>query len=188
MTRARRIRRGLLWHDFLLIAVSVVIAWWLVRNGVIALIFDQTKNFLIVGSFVAGLFFTSVFTIAPAIVMFGELAQENGHLLTMAIIGGLGAAIGDLVLFRFVRDRFMEDLSAAVGKVRLRHTLHVLRFSPVRWLFAFAGAAIIASPLPDELGLMLMGVAKMPTVLFIPLVFAMNAVGIFLIGAVARGL
>src|SRR3989304_3240061 len=53
-----------------------------------------------------------------------------------------------------------------------------LRF--FRWLIAFLGALVIASPLPDELGLMMMGFSKMRTLFFIPISFLLNSLGILI--------
>ena len=55
-----------------------------------------------------------------------------------------------------------------------------------RWLIAFLGALIIASPLPDELGLTMMGFSKIKTSLFIPISFLLNSLGILIIGLIAK--
>ena len=47
------------------------------------------------------------------------------------------------------------------------------------------GAAIIASPLPDEIGLSLMGMSKTRVAVLIPVSFAMNALGICLLAQFA---
>ena len=54
-----------------------------------------------------------------------------------------------------------------------------------RWLTFFAGGFIIASPLPDELGIALLGFSKLKTSLFVPLSFTFNFLGICLIGIAA---
>jgi hypothetical protein len=48
------------------------------------------------------------------------------------------------------------------------------------------GAIIIASPLPDELGLALLGVSTLSRPQFFLLSFAMNSLGIFIILLVAQ--
>ena len=53
-------------------------------------------------------------------------------------------------------------------------------------LFPFLGALLIASPLPDEFGVALMGLAKMPTSEFVPISFSLNFLGILVIGVLAR--
>ncbi|OGG78335.1 hypothetical protein A3A36_01445 [Candidatus Kaiserbacteria bacterium RIFCSPLOWO2_01_FULL_52_12b] len=57
-----------------------------------------------------------------------------------------------------------------------------------KWLIPFVGALIIASPLPDEAGLAMMGLSKMKTSVFIPISFALNFLGILAIGIFAKEL
>jgi len=47
---------------------------------------------------------------------------------------------------------------------------------------------VVASPIPDELGLAMMGLSKMRTSLFVPVSLVMNSAGILLVGLVARAL
>jgi hypothetical protein len=177
---------GFLLQDLLIIFLSVGVAVILVKADVFAKILTATQEVKLVGSFIAGMFFTSVFTTAPAIVALGEIAQTNSLLLT-AVVGAIGAVIGDLIIFRFFRDRFSAHLMEllkhqGVGK-RIR-ALFRLKF--FRWLTFFAGGLIIASPFPDEIGISLLGFSKMKTIWFVPLSFTFNFIGILFIGLIAK--
>ena len=175
-------------QDLVIIALSVLIAIILVKTDILIDILTSSKELERFGSFIAGMFFTSIFTTAPAIVTLGEIARVNSLFLT-ALFGALGAIIGDLVIFRFVRDRFVEDLKKLLkhssGVQRLKFLFRLKFF---RWFTIFLGGLIIASPLPDELGISLLGFSKMKTNLFIPLSFIFNFIGIYAIGLVARSL
>ncbi|MBP9757924.1 MAG: hypothetical protein KBD06_04955, partial [Candidatus Pacebacteria bacterium] len=61
----------------------------------------------------------------------------------------------------------------------------LMRFRFFRYLTFFAGGVIIASPLPDELGISLLGLSRMREIHFVPLSFAFNFLGIFIIGLIA---
>ena len=58
------------------------------------------------------------------------------------------------------------------------HLIHTKYFS---WTLPVLGAVIIASPLPDEMGVGLMGISKLKTSQFILLSFVLNSIGIFII-------
>ncbi|MDP3800322.1 MAG: hypothetical protein Q8Q90_02755, partial [bacterium] len=60
------------------------------------------------------------------------------------------------------------------------------RKSFLRWFTPFLGALIIASPFPDELGLVLMGLSKTNTKVFIPVSFGLNFIGILIMGLLLR--
>jgi hypothetical protein len=57
-----------------------------------------------------------------------------------------------------------------------------------RWLSLFVGGLIMASPLPDEVGISLMGMSKIKVPWFVTLSFVFNFIGIVLIGLAARAL
>lgn len=188
MTVKKLSPRILLLQDAAFIAVSIVAAWLLAKSSFFEVILASTKEFELVGSFVAGLFFTSVFTTAPAIVVLGEISQVNGILPT-AILGALGAVVGDLIIFRFIKDSLGEHLallrSAPSPKVCVGRCLNLRMF---RWLTFLVGGLIIASPLPDELGVSMLGMSRMRFALFIPLSLVFNFFGILAIGLVASSL
>lgn len=179
---------GFLLHDIVIILISIGVAVVLVKTQALANLLASTVELEIVGSFVTGLFFTSVFTTAPAIVTLGELIRLNS-ILPVAFFGALGAVIGDLIIFRFMRDRFAEHVMELVSHRHIGKRMGVLfRRKLFRWLSFFVGGLIIASPLPDELGIGLFGFSRMKTMWFIPLSFVFNFLGIVLIGLVARSL
>lgn len=57
-----------------------------------------------------------------------------------------------------------------------------------RWITFFLGALVISSPLPDELGLAMMGLSKAKMSTLIPVSLIFNSLGILAIALVARNL
>ncbi|MCR4280996.1 MAG: hypothetical protein NUV88_01540 [Candidatus Kaiserbacteria bacterium] len=184
----KRRNSNFLLRDATIIIGSILVAVILVKTEVLVNILTATQERELLGSFIAGMFFTSVFTTAPAIVALGEIANANSIVLT-AVFGGMGAVVGDLIIFRFIRDRFGEHLMALIGHRKAGRkvsTLLHLRF--FRWFTFVVGGLIIASPLPDELGISLLGFSKMRMLWFIPLSFTFNSIGILLIGVIAKAI
>ena len=135
--------------DIGIIVLSVVVAIILIKTGAIEEILKQTRDLWFLDSFIAGMFFTSVFTTVPAIVALGEIAQLSQSVFLVAVFGGLGALCGDLIIFRFMRDRFGKDIfgkdimglikNSKNGKLR-----SIVRLKHFRWLTFFLGALVIA--------------------------------------------
>ncbi len=174
--------------DLVIIIISVALAISLARTEVIPIFLSATRELELIGSFVAGIFFTSIFTTAPAIVTLGAIAQVNSVFWT-ALLGAMGAVIGDIVIFHFVRDRFAEHLMVLIKHETSGKRLKaIFKLKIFRWLTFLTGGLIIASPLPDELGISLLGFSKMKTVPFMILSFSFNFIGIILIGLLARSL
>lgn len=175
-------------HDLGVIALSVIFAVALVRSDILVGVLTSTKELEILGSFIAGMFFTSVFTTAPAIVALGEIAHANS-VLVVAIFGALGAVLGDLIIFRFVKDDLAEHLLELVSHQGIgKRFKALLRMKYFRWFTFLLGGIIIASPLPDELGIGILGFSKLRMSWFIPISFTFNFIGIFLIGLLAKSL
>lgn len=170
-----------LFWDLVAIVLSFWVATEMFQSNVVGNFLNNHTNAL--GSFIAGVFFTSAFTIAPAAAILGVLATKISP-VTVALFGAVGAVIGDLIIFTFVKDRFAEDILHLMGpeKKKFMHLIHMRLF---RWLTPFIGALIIASPLPDEFGLLLLGITKTKTKILIPVSFVMNFIGIVLVAMVA---
>lgn len=168
-----------------MIAASVVVTVVLAQSGMITRFLNATSHLKILETFLAGSLFTSAFTTPIAIGFLGTIARTTSVVQT-ALIGALGSVCGDLVIFKFVRDRLSEDVLGLLGKkgsTRLRHIFHRRIF---HWFTPFVAALIFASPLPDELGVMLLGFVHTKTALFLPYSYVANFIGILIIGLLAR--
>lgn len=173
--------------DLAIVALSVVVAVILVQTGVLKNVLTSTREMRFLGSFLAGVFFVSIFTAAPATVALGEIAKSHSIFATAAI-GGFGALLGDWLIFRFVKDRLSEKFLRLVRTAKSERLASVFRLKLFHWLIPLLGALVVASPLPDELGLLMMGLSKMKTPLFLSLSFLLNAFGILIIGYIAKAI
>ncbi len=171
-------------RDLAFIFLSIAIAVLLVHTGVTEHFVRFFEEVRYLDNFVAGLFFTSIFTTAPAIAILGELAQQH-PLGTVAVWGALGAMCGDYLLFRFVRDRFSDDVQFLLRRSTWVRIPALFQTKLFHRLMPFIGALIIASPLPDELGLALLGLSHISNRAFFPLSFLFNFLGILAIGWIA---
>ncbi|MFA5248632.1 MAG: hypothetical protein WC415_05500 [Patescibacteria group bacterium] len=176
-----------LFRDLGIIMLSIFVAVILVKTGILKNLLVGAAGVEFFGSFIAGMFFTSIFTAVPATIALGEIARESSLFWT-AVLGGLGAMFGDLVIFRFVKNNLAQDFSVLLKHSSSKRLKAVFKLKFFRWFIAFLGALIIASPFPDELGLAMMGLTKIKTTIFIPLSFILNSLGILIIGLIARAL
>ena len=141
----------------------------------------QLGNYGYIGAFFSGMLFVSTFTAATGALVLLILAEKLSP-LELGLIAGLGATITDFMIFHFIKDGLMgeiEDLYTYYGHSKLHHLVHTLK--SMRWMFPLLGAIIIASPLPDELGIGLMGISKIGKYKFLFLSFVLNSIGIMAI-------
>ncbi len=180
--------RAFLIEDAIIILLSIFVAVILVKSQVIVTLLESLEDYMLMGSFFAGLFFTSIFTTAPSIVALAEISQMHS-IIPVAFFGALGALIGDLIIFKFIKDRLsdhlMETMKHQIDGIKFSFRHHLKFF---RWVTFFIGGIIIASPLPDEIGVGLLGLSKMNMKWFVPVAFIGNFIGILFIGLVANSL
>lgn len=169
------------------VVLSLYVAYELLITGAInAWVADSLLRAL-PASFVAGVFFTSLLSVVPATVVFFEITQTFNP-YTIAAVGAAGAVIGDLFLFLFVREAMSERTTLFLKESQRRRLRTFFRHPFLHWLLPLFGALIIASPLPDELGLALMGLSRMDMKVFVPISYAMNFLGILLVASVGGAL
>jgi hypothetical protein len=177
--------RSHLIENALIVAASIFLAILLIKSAFFHELIQQSLEARLFGSFIVGLFFTSLFTAAPATVAFFEIAKENS-ILFVALLGALGAVLGDLLIFKFIRSHLTDELIALFSRPKKSRWQKLFHLKAMQWLFTFIGIIAIASPLPDEIGLLLMGVSKLRARYLIPISFGLNFAGILAIGLVAK--
>lgn len=163
-----------------MIALGIALAIFLSKIGIIDFLVLSFQDYYIFASFLAGIFFTSAFTLAPAGIALAHIAQ-NSPIHAVALWGGLGAMCGDLILFFFIRDRFVKDVMKTMKPSTVKYILKSFHFGFMKWLSPVVGAIIIASPLPDEFGITLLGISKVKVAVLMPIAFVMNVLGIYLL-------
>lgn len=170
------------WHykNLTILFFSILIAIFVSRNQNFHSFLVNLGNLGYLGAFITGIFFVSTFTVsAAAVVLF--LLAENLTAWEIGIFAGFGAVVGDLTMFRFVKDNLMEEMKSIYNMIGGNHFKKILHTKYFGWTLPVIGAIIIASPFPDELGISLMGISEMKTYKFLLLSFILNAVGIFIV-------
>lgn len=170
----------------LIFSGGMAVAFIIGKAGVVEHLVGLSSSFVLFGAFVAGFFFTSLLTIAPAGVMLYEILHHAAApVIPVAIVGGFGAMLGDLVLMKLIKTNLTDELVAFVKSHTSRHLKRMWRFRWFSWAMMIAGAVVIASPFPDELGIAMMGVGEVKPRVFLPVSFVMNAAAILIIGLFA---
>ncbi len=173
-----------LWRDLGLIVSSIFLAWFLSTNGALAYLRSLASPVPFLDSFVSGMFFTSLFTTPLSFVFFADIAKTT-NILYMALWGACGAVVGDTFLFFFIKDTLEEDVKYILRAPKYKRLFSIFKRGVFRYLTPCLGALVIASPLPDELGIAMMGFSDMETAFLVPVSFIMNFIGILLIGILA---
>jgi uncharacterized membrane protein YdjX (TVP38/TMEM64 family) len=151
--------------------------------------FEGVRDFLrslgLLGAFLSGILYAYGFTGAIGSATFLIIAKDQPILLA-GLIGGLGAVCGDMLIFKLVRHGFMDEMAAlaeeklvTVPRLWLGRKIHARLKG---YFLPLIGAFIIASPLPDEIGVPLMAASyKITTRMFSIVSYLLNTMGILAI-------
>jgi hypothetical protein len=182
-----RYYRNWKYKNITLLAVSILVLWYVADHPLIVSLIDGVASLGYLGAFITGIFFVSTFTVAPAMVVLYRLA-EAFNAYEVALCAGAGAVLGDYLIFRFLKDGVFEELKPLFDKMGGSYVRKLLHTPYFFWLTPLIGAAIIASPFPDEIGIGIMGISKIKTWQFVLLSFFLNALGIFIVITLATKL
>ncbi len=159
---------------------SLSLAWFLIKSGVLHDWIAAVLPYRFIGEFIAGALYTSFLTSPIAVAMLLVIAQE-GNPIIIALLGGLGAVCGDLFIIKVFRDNYKSDVVLATRQLHLQRLDRFLRKLHIEFIIPLLGAIIIASPFPDEIGLLMLGVSTLEYKQIAKISFILNSAGILLI-------
>lgn len=160
--------------------LSLSIAWYVLKKGSLNNLVYTLLPVMFLAEFLAGAFYASFLTSPISLAMLIILAQRQNP-IQLALIAGLGAALVDLMIVKFFRQEVNKDLHILAKSFRFYLLNKLLKFFKLDFLIPLIGAVIVASPLPDELGLFLLGASKLKTSQILLLSYVLNTAGILLI-------
>lgn len=170
------------YKNITILIISILFALFLWRFEAFHEFILGLGNLGYLGAFLAGILFVWIFSMPTALLILLTLSQ-SGVLspIEIGLIAGLGAVVGDLIIFKFVRDGLSGEIEEIYTKYGGKHLSNIIRSRYFHWTLPIIGAVVIASPLPDEIGVSLLGISKMKTFNFIILSFTLNSLGIYIV-------
>lgn len=158
-----------------LVVLSIAIAVWMVQSPVFGNLLNSLGDFGIFGAILIGIFYTSLLTSGPAIVALALLSKTLS--MPEIVIGGaIGAAFGDYLIYKVLGVRIGSSINDFLSHHMNKYQENIQKYGAVATV---TGAAIIASPLPDEIGVSLMGMHNTKPVWTSLILLGINIVGIF---------
>mgnify|MGYP001563516937 CR=1 FL=1 len=172
--------------DLVIAGFGIAIGIFIWQQGLISKLLAIFPNAGLITAFIAGMFFTSIFTGFPALIALLELAKTNPIFL-VAALGAAGAVLGDLMIFRFVSNHLSEDVVELLAHQTIWHRLrHVFRSRMMRYSLAIIGGLMIAAPIiPDELAISVLGAAHIKNRYFTAISYTSNFVSISILTSLA---
>ena len=166
---------------FLLLVLTFMLAYLLFYHRTYEPFHDFVASLSYIGTFISGALYVYGFTAAPATALLLILAKEQNIILA-SLVGGLGALIGDLIIFSAIRHAFADEIEKLFEEEIVRYIHSKMPSLIKRYLVPAAACFIIASPLPDEIGIALFAASKNISLrVFSAFSYILNTIGIFVI-------
>jgi hypothetical protein len=166
--------------------IAIALFVFLLDSALLASVFKYLESLGFLGGLLAGMLSASLFTAAPALVLIIDLAPQLDPLF-LALIVGVGAALGDMIILLFFEERIFHELKPVYLRLRGRNRGRPRKPRRSAALLLL-GTFFITSPLPDEVGLGLLGISHFPKVVILVICLGLNVLGAALIILAARAL
>ncbi len=163
-------------YDIIALFASIIAGAILLTSGSFAGLVHSLGSFSYAGAVIAGTFFTSAITTGPATAALYYLGQDM-NIFLLAFLGALGSVAGDFVIYRVMRKTIHYVTHESRFKFEIPKKYNLLAF--------LLAGAIIASPLPDELGFAILGASKIHIKHILLFSYVFNFIGILIIGVIA---
>lgn len=168
----------------IVIAISIALSYLIFHNPLVIRYINALNYLSYLGVFIAGMLFVFLFSAPFGIGYFVTLNPVNLYLAAM--IGGFGAAISDLLIFKFFKVSFKDEINEFEDHPVFKKFSYKLKTkikAKLRlYLMYLLAGFIIATPLPDEAGiLMLAGLKKINPLWLGIIAFAVHTIAIGLL-------
>ena len=171
-----------------ILAIAIMLAYIVFTNQPFTEQINKIDRITYGSIFLAGMLYSFGFTAPFAVGIF--ILLEPGNIFLSSIIGGAGSLFSDLLIFSFIKISFLDEFNE-LKKTSLIKKLDSFMDKSLsegirrKLLYAIA-ALVIASPLPDEIGVsMLAGLTTIKNIEFAFISFFLNAFGILMILIIA---
>lgn len=165
---------------WIILFLSILVTILLIYSGSFEKLVLWSGNFGIMGVFISGILFSYGFTAIPATASLIYFTETFNPII-VAFIGGIGTMISDLLIFNYFKSILPDEIENLIKSSKIRK----LKKSKLKWIIPAIAGIIIASPLPDEAGVSLLGIYKFETNHFMIISFLLNFIGIFIITGIA---
>jgi hypothetical protein len=140
------------------------------------------------GTFLAGVLYPYSFTSVAATAILLIIAKTQ-NLIYAGLVASFGALLSDLAIFFFVKRGFGDEVKKLAKEPAIQKLGKRIRPSTRMPLVVALASILIASPLPTEIGIMLMtSVKKISTRKFAVIVYILHVSAIYGILIIGKGI
>jgi len=168
-----------------LFSLGIILAIFILSNNAITSLLSRASEWSYFGAFVTGIFYTYSISSPPASVVFFEVSKGLNPFIAAAL-GGLGAMLGDFIIFKFIKTDILPEARLLAKDLRIPRIKSHKLIHMIHKIAPFVAGFIIASPLPDELGAAMFGAIEYDTKKFLLISWTCNTLGLLAIALLGQ--
>jgi hypothetical protein len=160
-----------------LVAIILVLFILVLDTAIVRAFFEFSTSLGLASAFLAGMFYVSLFTAAPAVIMLVELSKTI-NIVPLVLFASLGSVVGDLIILKIFQDNIYEEMKYLGKRLGIGIKVNRKQRKAVNWIMALSGIFVLGSPLPDEVGIAMLGMTQYSKARILAVAFLANLVGI----------
>ncbi|MDP2633105.1 MAG: hypothetical protein Q8P25_05300 [Candidatus Curtissbacteria bacterium] len=177
-----RIKKRRLLRDFSIIGLSVIVAIYIqISDTSSTLVGFFSSLYFVPAAILMGFLFSLTFTAAISTSVFILLAETTHNPFLIALLGGVGSALANSLIYKFFKEEIKDDIELIEPEYAKKLAHKIMHSKLFVGLLPYLAALILASPLPDELGILLLSGSNFKYTKFFILSFAFHTIGILAI-------
>jgi hypothetical protein len=167
-------------HNILMLFLGLALAIILSRSSQFNNFIQGLGQFGYISAIIAGAMFVCTFTVATGAYIIFTLAKTLSP-VELILFGMIGAVIFDMLVYKTIKNTVDKEILEAFNTPRFSHFKKILHTKYFAWMAPLIGLLVFLSPLPDELGISLLGLSKLRTYQFFFISILNHSLGMFLV-------
>jgi hypothetical protein len=167
-------------HNILMLFLGVALAIFLSKNQTFNNFLLSLGQYGYISAVVAGAMFVCTFTVATGALVIFTLAKTLSP-IELILCGMIGAVIFDMSIYKTIKNTVDKDIMEVFNNPHFSHFKKILHTKYFAWMMPLIGLIVFLSPLPDELGISLLGLSKLKTYQFFLISIFNHALGMILV-------
>ena len=182
-TQQFKLKKRRIFRDLAIIALSVIIAVYIQISPTIShnMIDYFSGLYFVPAAFLVGFFFSLTFTAAISTSVFITLSQTTTNPLLIAFLGGFGSVVANSIIYKFFKEELIDDIKFLESKYAKRIANKIFHSKLFIGLIPYISALLLVSPLPDEIGILILAGSNYRYTHFFLLSFLLHTTGILII-------
>ena len=166
---------------FSIFFITIIIAYIIFINQESVIMQNTLFSLGLLGSFISGILYAYSFTSAIATSTLLILGRSN--ITITGLIAGLGALFGNVIIYKFINHSFDDEIKKLSKEKIIIKINNLVNKDFRKYILPVLAVIVIASPLPDEVGVALLVASKkvMPPKYAYILFYLISTMGIFVI-------